>query len=160
MQQWFVVGSESVRTSRGANAASIQQQPSCQLHWVINSMRPSTVVLGGRSAWKGMSLNSTLACLYRLYFSGPFFVAFPNLREALINNTPIQTKNRSSTILPNYVGCVFAADYSHVELLTTACRIRFLVHNGKDYLPVVVTKDMVGHKLGEFSRKRGLHIGE
>src|SRR5712671_169855 len=31
------------------------------------------------------------------------------------------------------------------------CRIRFLVHNGKDYVPVTVTQDMVGHKLGEFS---------
>jgi hypothetical protein len=30
-------------------------------------------------------------------------------------------------------------------------RIRFLVHNGKDYLPVLVTQDMVGHKLGEFA---------
>ena len=29
--------------------------------------------------------------------------------------------------------------------------IRFDVHNGKEYLPVVVTQDMVGHKLGEFS---------
>jgi ribosomal protein S19 len=31
-----------------------------------------------------------------------------------------------------------------------------MVHNGKDYLPVTVTEDMVGHKLGEFSvtRKR------
>ena len=34
--------------------------------------------------------------------------------------------------------------------------IRFLVHNGKDYIPVTVTQDMVGHKLGEFAitRKR------
>lgn len=34
--------------------------------------------------------------------------------------------------------------------------LRFMVHNGKDYLPVTVTEDMVGHKLGEFSvtRKR------
>lgn len=30
-------------------------------------------------------------------------------------------------------------------------RIRFLVHNGKDYVPVQVTQDMVGHKLGEFA---------
>lgn len=30
-------------------------------------------------------------------------------------------------------------------------RIRFLVHNGKDYMPVLVTQDMVGHKLGEFA---------
>ena len=29
--------------------------------------------------------------------------------------------------------------------------LKFEVHNGKDYLPVVVTQDMVGHKLGEFS---------
>lgn len=30
-------------------------------------------------------------------------------------------------------------------------RIRFMVHNGKDYIPVQVTQDMVGHKLGEFA---------
>ena len=30
-------------------------------------------------------------------------------------------------------------------------RIRFMVHNGKDYIPVHVTQDMVGHKLGEFA---------
>ena len=36
------------------------------------------------------------------------------------------------------------------------CSLRFLVHNGKDYVPVTVTQDMVGHKLGEFAitRKR------
>ena len=36
------------------------------------------------------------------------------------------------------------------------CRdsIRFLVHNGKDYAPVLVTQDMVGHKLGEFSHTK------
>ncbi len=34
------------------------------------------------------------------------------------------------------------------------CRIRFLVHNGKDYVPVTVTQDMVGHKLGEFSHTK------
>jgi len=33
-------------------------------------------------------------------------------------------------------------------------RIRFLVHNGKDYVPVNVTQDMVGHKLGEFSHTK------
>ncbi len=32
-----------------------------------------------------------------------------------------------------------------------ATRIRFLVHNGKDYNQVTITQDMVGHKLGEFS---------
>jgi ribosomal protein S19 len=38
---------------------------------------------------------------------GPFFVAFPNIREALANNTPIKTDARSCTILPNFVGYVF-----------------------------------------------------
>jgi len=33
-------------------------------------------------------------------------------------------------------------------------RIKFLVHNGKDYIPVRVTQDMVGHKLGEFSHTK------
>jgi hypothetical protein len=33
-------------------------------------------------------------------------------------------------------------------------RLRFLVHNGKDYAPVIVSQDMVGHKLGEFAHTR------
>ncbi|OBZ74617.1 37S ribosomal protein S19, mitochondrial [Grifola frondosa] len=69
----------------------------------------------------------------RSAWKGPFFVAFPNLRRALDHNIPIRTQARSCTILPNFVG------------------IRFMVHNGKDYVPVVVTQDMVGHKLGEFA---------
>ncbi|KAJ7131673.1 ribosomal protein S19/S15 [Mycena crocata] len=79
-------------------------------------MRPSLILQSRRSAWKG-----------------PYFVAFPNLREALDNHIPIQTKARACTILPTFVG------------------IRFLVHNGKEYTPVMVSQDMVGHKLGEFS---------
>jgi hypothetical protein len=38
--------------------------------------------------------------------AGPYFVAFPNLREALETNTTIRTQARSCTILPNFVGCV------------------------------------------------------
>ncbi|KAF7319766.1 Mitochondrial 37S ribosomal protein [Mycena kentingensis (nom. inval.)] len=80
-------------------------------------MRPTQALFkSGRSAWKG-----------------PYFVAFPNLREALETHAPIQTKARACTILPAFVG------------------IRFNVHNGRDYIPVLVTQDMVGHKLGEFS---------
>ena len=46
-----------------------------------------------------------------------------------------------STIFPDFIGHTFA------------------VHNGKDFIPVYVTEDMVGHKLGEFSltRKCGGH---
>lgn len=74
--------------------------------------------------------------------TGPYFVAFPNLKEALSNHVAIKTQARSCTILPNFVG------------------IRFLVHNGKEYLPVMVTQDMVGHKLGEFSHTKKRFIAK
>ena len=53
----------------------------------------------------------------------------------------IKTWSRRSTIFPDFIGHTFA------------------VHNGKEYIPVYVTEDMVGHKLGEFSltRKFGGH---
>ena len=38
--------------------------------------------------------------------SGPFFVAFPNLKHALENNIAIKTQARACTILPNFIGCV------------------------------------------------------
>lgn len=48
----------------------------------------------------------------------------------------IKTWSRRSTILPSFVGYTFA------------------VHNGKKFVPVYVTENMVGHKLGEFSPTR------
>ena len=53
----------------------------------------------------------------------------------------IKTWSRRSTIFPDFVGHPFA------------------VHNGKEFIPVYVTEDMVGHKLGEFAltRKFGGH---
>ena len=55
----------------------------------------------------------------------------------------IKTYSRRSTIYPDFVGHTFA------------------VHNGKEFIPVYVTEDMVGHKLGEFSmtRKFSGHAG-
>lgn len=52
------------------------------------------------------------------------------------DRTPIKTWARSSTIIPDMVGLVFH------------------VHNGREFLPVSVTEDMVGHKLGEFAPTR------
>ena len=49
---------------------------------------------------------------------------------------PIKTWSRKSTITPDFVG------------------LNFNVHNGKSFLPVYVTENMVGHKLGEFSPTR------
>ena len=56
----------------------------------------------------------------------------------------IKTWSRRSTIYPDFVGLTFA------------------VHNGKEFIPVYVTEDMVGHKLGEFAltRKFGGHSGQ
>jgi len=48
----------------------------------------------------------------------------------------IKTWSRRSTIYPEFVGHTFA------------------VHNGKEFIPVYVTEEMVGHKLGEFSQTR------
>ena len=49
---------------------------------------------------------------------------------------PIKTWSRRSTVLPEFVGLTIA------------------VHNGKQHIPVYVTENMVGHKLGEFSLTR------
>lgn len=58
--------------------------------------------------------------------------------------TIIKTWSRSSTIIPEMVGLTFG------------------VHNGREHVPVFVTEDMVGHKLGEFSptRKFSRHGGK
>jgi len=72
----------------------------------------------------------------RSAWKGPYFVAFSNLKQALEDNVPIRTNARACTILPNFVG------------------VRFLVHNGKDYVTVTVTQDMIGHKLGEFAHTK------
>lgn len=48
------------------------------------------------------------------------------------NTPPIRTTKRAATILPNFVG------------------LRFAVHNGKAYVEVQVTEEMVGRKLGEY----------
>lgn len=49
---------------------------------------------------------------------------------------PIKTWARACTIVPEFVGHTF------------------MVHNGNKHLPVLVTEDMVGHKLGEFALTR------
>jgi small subunit ribosomal protein S19 len=51
-------------------------------------------------------------------------------------NKVIKTWSRRSTIVPDFIGLTFA------------------VHNGKKFIPVYVTDNMVGHKLGEFSLTR------
>ena len=63
---------------------------------------------------------------------------------AVADKRPIKTWSRASTIFPQFIGLTFA------------------VHNGKKFVPVYVTTDMVGHKLGEFAPTRTFlgHGGE
>lgn len=52
----------------------------------------------------------------------------------------IKTWSRRSTIIPDMIGLTFA------------------VHNGRKFIPVFVTENMVGHKLGEFAPTRTFHM--
>ena len=60
------------------------------------------------------------------------------IEKAIAENSkrPIKTWSRRSTVLPDFVGLTIA------------------VHNGRQHIPVYVTENMVGHKLGEFANTR------
>ena len=76
----------------------------------------------------------------RAVWKGPF------VEESLIKKVeklkddavkkPIKTWSRKSTIIPEFVG------------------VSFLIHNGKKFIPITISEDMVGHKLGEFAPTR------
>ena len=71
---------------------------------------------------------------------GPFVLDSLLLKVQVLNSRNekkvVKTWSRASTILPEFVGHTFA------------------VHNGNKFVPVYVTENMVGHKLGEFSATR------
>ncbi len=52
------------------------------------------------------------------------------------NKKPIKTWSRKSTIIPDFVG------------------LSFLIYNGKKFIPITISEDMVGHKFGEFAPTR------
>ena len=64
--------------------------------------------------------------------------------EASGDRSIIKTRSRRSTIVPELIGFTFA------------------VHNGKKFIPVFVTENMVGHKMGEFAPTRTFysHAGD
>ena len=76
----------------------------------------------------------------RSVWKGPF------VEESLMNKVdkykadpkkiPIKTWSRNSTIIPDFVG--------H----------SFMIHNGKSFIPITISEEMVGHKLGEFAPTR------
>lgn len=77
---------------------------------------------------------------------GPFVddYLFKKAEAAQKDKKPIKTWSRRSTVVPEFVGLTFA------------------VHNGKKFVPVFVTENMVGHKLGEFAPTRTFqgHAGD
>jgi len=79
----------------------------------------------------------------RSVWKGPFVdgYLFKKLEKARASgkNQVIKTWSRRSVILPQFVGATFA------------------VHNGNKFIPVQVTDEMVGHRLGEFSPTRTFH---
>ncbi len=56
--------------------------------------------------------------------------------QASNDKRPVKTWSRRSTVLPEFIGLTIA------------------VHNGRQHVPVFITENMVGHKLGEFSLTR------
>ena len=79
----------------------------------------------------------------RSVWKGPFVDGYllnkAEASRASGRNEIIKIWSRRSTILPEMVGLTFA------------------VHNGKKFVPVFVTENMVGHKLGEFAPTRTYH---
>ena len=76
----------------------------------------------------------------RSVWKGPF--VHPSLLKKIdklkdvANKKPIKTWSRKSTIIPDFVG------------------FSFLIYNGKKFIPITVSEDMVGHKFGEFAPTR------
>ena len=76
----------------------------------------------------------------RSVWKGPF--VHPSLLKKIdklkggSNKKPIKTWSRNSTIIPDFVG--------H----------SFMIHNGKSFIPITISEEMVGHKLGEFAPTR------
>ena len=76
----------------------------------------------------------------RSVWKGPFVE--PSLLKKIekqkndTSRKPIKTWSRKSTIIPDFVGS------------------SFMIHNGKKFITITISEDMVGHKLGEFSPTR------
>ena len=76
----------------------------------------------------------------RSIWKGPFVeervIKKVDKQKSDTNKKPIKIWSRKSTIIPDFVG------------------VSFLIYNGKKFIPITVSEDMVGHKLGEFAPTR------
>ncbi|HVY88357.1 MAG TPA: 30S ribosomal protein S19 [Hyphomonadaceae bacterium] len=79
----------------------------------------------------------------RSVWKGPFVDGYllkkAEASQSATRSAPIKTWSRRSTIIPQFVG------------------LTFQVHNGKTFVPVNVSEEMVGHKFGEFAPTRTFH---
>ena len=79
----------------------------------------------------------------RSVWKGPFVDGYllkkADAAQASGRKDVIKTWSRRSTIMPQFVGLTFA------------------VHNGQKHVPVLISEDMVGHKLGEFAPTRSFY---
>ena len=79
----------------------------------------------------------------RSVWKGPFVDGYLLKKAAAVResgrNDTIKTWSRRSTIVPQFVG------------------LNFAVHNGQKFVPVHVSEEMVGHKLGEFAPSRNYY---
>ena len=73
-----------------------------------------------RSAWKSSYVENFL--LRKFFFQ----------KQRKGSSFSLKIRSRASTICSDFVG------------------VRFRIHNGKEFIPLVITSDMVGHKFGEF----------
>ena len=80
-----------------------------------------------RSVWKGPFVDPSL------------IKKVEKLKTQNNDHMPIKTWSRKSTIIPDFIG------------------ISFLIYNGKKFIPIKISEEMVGHKLGEFSPTRQFH---
>ena len=77
-----------------------------------------------RSVWKGPFVHPSL------------LKKVDRLKDEKGHKKPIKTWSRNSTIIPDFVG------------------VSFMIHNGKTFIPITISEEMVGHKLGEFAPTR------
>ena len=79
----------------------------------------------------------------RAVWKGPFveesLIEKVEKQKNVTNKKPIKTWSRKSTIIPDFVGT------------------SFLIYNGKKFISITISEDMVGHKLGEFAPTRQFH---
>ena len=69
-------------------------------------------------------------------FVDPSLLKKVEIMKGKSSPAPIKTWSRKSTIIPEFIG------------------VSFLIHNGKKFIPIKISEEMVGHKLGEFSPTR------